>query len=160
MIILKIWIHFPLQGDEGFPGFPGPKVMENIEFSSAISTEVANYSVTLYTLANGPSFCCRLFALSFLPLFQGEAGGPGTKGGPGRRGNHGQRVSFQTPLRLSHTEHSFLNVTYSMVSLSKIPPTLIIIGHICICLSILSRVSLEILVHLDRRERLDILGLM
>lgn len=30
-IILKVCMHFPLQGDEGFPGFPGPKVMENTD---------------------------------------------------------------------------------------------------------------------------------
>lgn len=30
-IIFKVCMHFPLQGDEGFPGFPGPKVMENID---------------------------------------------------------------------------------------------------------------------------------
>lgn len=49
-------MHFCLQGDEGFPGFPGPKVMENTDSRSEILTDVANYRVTLHTLADGPSF--------------------------------------------------------------------------------------------------------
>uniref|UniRef100_A0A8C9ZQK9 Collagen type VI alpha 3 chain n=1 Tax=Sander lucioperca TaxID=283035 RepID=A0A8C9ZQK9_SANLU len=83
-------------GPRGEDGNPGPRVSELIR------------AILLNTI------CC--YGDEGFPGFpgpKGEAGGPGTKGGPGRRGNHGQRVSFQTPLRLSHTEHSFLNVTYS-----------------------------------------------
>lgn len=88
-----------LQGDEGFPGFPGPKV-----------TEVPGFWVVgcVFIHADNDNELFTLFA-----SFQGAAGNAGTKGSPGRTGNQGQRVceiydsKLQRPTNMQLTERVF-----------------------------------------------------
>lgn len=86
-------MHFSLQGDEGFPGFPGPKVKRNTDFLFLKKQRISNLTThcTIWPL-------CLHFDVgpltAVLSLKQGAAGDSGTKGGPGPKGNRGQRVSF------------------------------------------------------------------
>lgn len=64
----------PLQGDDGFPGHPGQKVILNMKIGFV------------------PLIFDGVYSFIFPLILQGEAGDPGPKGLPGPRGNLGQRV--------------------------------------------------------------------
>lgn len=72
-----------LQGDEGFPGYPGLKVRSSCKGAFILLQRLAVIII----------WCFVVFSYLFF-YAQGAAGDSGTGGGPGPKGNSGQRVSL------------------------------------------------------------------